>query len=216
VLPRRCRCRELATPSAQCWHPITMRQQSLFAIREIPEGLIFKSDFLTFQEERDLLALLQTLPFDEFKLHGVAAKRRVLHFGLRYALDRRVLSTAPEIPSQFEPVRRRAAAFAGIAPDDFSQILVNEYRPGAGIGWHHDSPTFGIVAGISLGATCTMRFQHGSKEQRRTSSLELPSRSMYLLTADARNLWQHGIAPIRELRYSITMRTLRKQSSDND
>jgi hypothetical protein len=64
-----------------------MRQQSLFAIREIPKGLIFKSDFLTFQEERDLLALLQTLPFDEFKLHGVAAKRRVLHFGLRYALD---------------------------------------------------------------------------------------------------------------------------------
>jgi alkylated DNA repair dioxygenase AlkB len=193
-----------------------MRQQSLFAIREIPEGLIFKSDFLSFQEERDLLALLQTLPFYEFKLHGVAAKRRVLHFGLRYALDSRVLSTAPEIPSQFEPIRRRAAAFAGIASDDFSQTLVNEYRPGAGIGWHHDSPTFGIVAGISLGATCTMRFQRGSSEQRRTSALELPSRSMYLLTGDARNLWQHGIAPIRELRYSITMRTLRKQSSDND
>ena len=193
-----------------------MRQQSLFAIREIPEGLVFKPDFLTVQEERDLLALPQTLPFCVFELHGVAGKRRVLHFGLRDALDSRVLSTAPEIPSQFEPVRRRAAAFAGVAPDDFSQILVNEYRPGAGIGWHHDSPIFGIVAGISLGATCTMRFQHGSGEERRTSELELPSRSIYLLTGEARNLWQHRIAPIHELRYSITMRTLRKQSSDND
>jgi alkylated DNA repair protein (DNA oxidative demethylase) len=193
-----------------------MRQQSLFTIREIAEGLLFQSDFLTVQEERDLLALLQTLPFYEFKLHGVAAKRRVLHFGLRYALDSRVLSTAPEIPSQFEPVRRRAAAFAGVAPDDFSQILVNEYRPGAAIGWHHDSPPFGIVAGISLGATCTMRFQHGSGEERRTAAQELPSRSIYVLTGDARNLWQHRIAPVRELRYSITFRTLRKQSSDND
>jgi alkylated DNA repair dioxygenase AlkB len=193
-----------------------MRQQALFAVREIPEGLIFKPDFLSVKEERDLFALLKTLPFYEFKLHGVAAKRRVLHFGLRYALESRVLSTAPEIPSQFEPIRHRAAAFAGVAPKEFSQILVNEYRPGAGIGWHHESPAFGIVAGISLGATCTMRFQEGSGEQRRTSELELPSRSIYLLTGEARNLWQHRIAPIHELRYSITMRTLRKQSSDND
>jgi alkylated DNA repair protein (DNA oxidative demethylase) len=193
-----------------------MRQKSLFAIREIPEGLIFEPDFLTVQEERDLFALLQTTPFYEFKLHGVAAKRRVLHFGLRCALESRVLSTAPEIPSEFEPLRRRAAEFAGVAPDEFSQILVNEYWPGAGIGWHHDSPAFGIVAGISLGATCTMRFQHGSGEERRTAALELPSRSIYLLTGDARNLWQHRIAPIDKLRYSITMRTLRKQASDND
>jgi alkylated DNA repair dioxygenase AlkB len=170
-----------------------MRQQSLSTTREIPEGLVFKPDFLTVQEEHDLLAVLQTLPFYEFKLHGVAAKRRVLHFGLRYALESRVLSKASEIPSQFEPIRRRAADLAGVARDDFSQILVNEYRPGAGIGWHHDSPAFGIVAGISLGATCTMRFQHGSGEERRTSEVELPSRSIYLLAGEARNLWQHRI-----------------------
>jgi alkylated DNA repair dioxygenase AlkB len=193
-----------------------MSQKSLFDVREIPEGLLFKPDFLTVQEEHDLIALLQTLPFYEFKLHGVAAKRRVLHFGLRYALESRVLSPAPEIPMEFEPLRRRAAEFAGVVPNEFSQILVNEYRPGAGIGWHHDSPAFGIVAGISLGATCTMRFQHGSGEDRRTAAVELPSRSIYLLTRDARNLWQHRIAPIHELRYSITMRTLRNQSGDNN
>ena len=135
-----------------------MRQPSLFAVREIPKGLVFKPDFLNVEEERELLAWLRTLPFYEFKLHGVAAKRRVLHFGLCYALASRVVSTAPEIPSQVEPLRRRAAEFASIASDGFSQILVNEYRPGAGIGWHHDSPALGIVAGISLGATCTMRF----------------------------------------------------------
>src|ERR1700730_12541508 len=187
-----------------------MSQKLLFAVREIPQGLLFKPDFLTVEEEHDLFALLQTLPFYEFKLHGVAAKRRVLHFGLRYAFESRVLSAAPEIPSEFEPLRLRAAAFAGVASDDFSQILVNEYRPGAGIGWHHDSPAFGIAAGISLGATCTLRFQHSSGEDRRTAAVELPSRSIYLLTGDARNLWQHRIAPVEELGYSIPMRTLRK------
>jgi hypothetical protein len=94
-----------------------MRQRSLFTIREIPEGLIFKPDFLTVQEGCDLFAFLQTLPFSEFKLHGVAAKRRVLHFGLRYALESRVLSTAPEIPVQFEPIWRRAAAVACLLLD---------------------------------------------------------------------------------------------------
>jgi alkylated DNA repair dioxygenase AlkB len=140
-----------------------MRQQTLFAVREIPEGLTFKPDFLSVQEERDLFALLQTLPFYEFKLHGESAERRVLHFGLRYALEGRVLSTAPEIPPQFEPMRRRAAAFAGVAPNEFWQILVDEYRPGAGMGWHHDSPAFGIVAASRLGqhAPCVSKLGGG-------------------------------------------------------
>jgi hypothetical protein len=44
-------------------HPVGMRQQSLFAVRETPRGLLFKADFLTVQEERELLALWQTLSF---------------------------------------------------------------------------------------------------------------------------------------------------------
>jgi hypothetical protein len=69
-----------------------MRQQSLFAVREVPKGFVFESNFLTVQEERELLAVVQALPFHEFKLYGVTAKRRVMHFGLRYALEGRVLS----------------------------------------------------------------------------------------------------------------------------
>ena len=193
-----------------------MRQSSLFATREIPDGLIFEPDFLSRAEEQELLQVIQHMPFYEFELHGVAAKRRVIHFGLRYALDKRVLSNAPELPAEFGPLRARAAAIAGIAAEDFSQILVNEYPPGAGIGWHHDSPPFRIVAGISLGADCAMRFQAGSGEQRRTAEVELPRRSLYLLTGDARELWQHRISPMKELRYSITMRTFRKESPKNN
>jgi alkylated DNA repair dioxygenase AlkB len=80
---------------------------------------------------------------------------------------------------------------------------------GAGIGWHHDSPAFGIVAGIALGATLHNAVSTWEGEDRHTAAVELPSRSIYLLTGDARDLWQHRIAPIHELRYSVTMRTLR-------
>lgn len=193
-----------------------MRQQALFAIREVPQGFVFQPGFLTVQEEQDLLAFMDSLPFYEFKLHGVAAKRRVIHFGMRYALATRVLGPAPEIPAQLLPIQARAAAHAGVSPGDFSQLLINKYPPGAGIGWHHDSPPFGIVAGISLGATCTMRFQAGEGNQRRTAAVELPPRSIYLLTGEARELWQHRIAPIDALRYSITLRTLRHIPADND
>jgi DNA oxidative demethylase len=145
-----------------------VRQKSLFAIREIPEGLIFKPDFLTVQEERDLFALLQTMPFYEFKLHGVAAKRRVLHFGLRYALESRVLSTAPEIPSQFEPLRRRAAEFAGVAPDEFSQILVTNTGQAQALAGITTRPLLELWQASHLGrhAPCAFNMAAGESAER--------------------------------------------------
>ena len=37
--------------------------------------------------------------------------------------------------------------------------LINEYRPGAPIGWHRDAPQYDIVGGISLLSTCRMKFR---------------------------------------------------------
>ena len=86
---------------------------------------------------------------------------------------------------------------------------MTEYSSGAGIGWHRDAPPFGIIAGISLAGTCKMRFQKGTGADRIVSELVLPPRSMYLLTGSARKEWQHSIPPTKELRYSITFRTMR-------
>jgi alkylated DNA repair dioxygenase AlkB len=95
-------------------------------------------------------------------------------------------------------------------PDAFPEALVTEYQPGAGIGWHRDAPPFGIVTGISLAGTCRMRFQKGTGPARQVSAIELPPRSIYLLTGSARKDWQHTIPPTKELRYSITFRTLKQ------
>lgn len=177
---------------------------------DLPEGLIFRPDFLTSAEEVDLLESIRALDFREFQMKGVTAKRRIAHFGWHYSFESYRLTPAAGIPPAFLPVRDRAAAFAGIQSDSFAEALVTEYRPGAGIGWHRDAPPFGIVAGISLAGSCRMRFQRGTGADRQTAALELPPRSMYLLTGSARKEWQHTIPPTKELRYSLTFRTLRR------
>jgi alkylated DNA repair dioxygenase AlkB len=130
---------------------------------------------------------------------------------LRYAFTSHRLTPASEIPHEFCAIRARAAKLAGVEPDSFSEVLVTEYPPGAGIGWHRDAPPFGIIAGISLAANCTMRFRKGIAGNRETSALELPRRSLYALAGIARTEWQHSISPIADLRYSITFRTLRQK-----
>ena len=175
-----------------------------------PPGLIFVPEFLTETEESDLLAFIHRIEFRTLQMHGVTAKRRIKQYGWHYAFQSYQLTPADPIPAEFTNIRRCAAALASIDPSEWAEALVTEYATGAGIGWHRDAPAFGIVAGLSLGGACRMRFQTGSGTGRTTYVLELPPRSIYLLTGEIRAKWQHMIPPTKELRYSITFRTLRK------
>jgi alkylated DNA repair protein (DNA oxidative demethylase) len=145
-------------------------------------------------------------------MHGVVAKRRIVHFGVRYAFTSHQLSPAPAIPQTFKTIRARAAAIADIDPNEFSEVLVTEYRAGAGIGWHRDAPPFGIIAGISLAENRRLRSQRGRKSNRKTASIDLPRRSMYLRAGEVRSEWEHSIPAISHLRYSITFRTVKPGS----
>jgi len=174
----------------------------------LPNGFVLAPDFLTESEEAELLPLISGLSFDSVRMRGVVAKRRVAQFGLHYSFETFRLTPAPPLPPQFHHIRRRAAESAGVSAEDFAETLVTEYPPGAGIGWHRDAPAFDIVAGISIAGSCRMRFQRGMGADRVTSAVILPRRSLYLLTGPARFKWQHTIPPVRELRYSITFRTL--------
>jgi len=176
----------------------------------LPPGLIFLPEFLTSTEEHDLLGLIRAIDFRTLEMHGVTAKRRIKQFGWHYAFESYRLIPTDPIPSDFITIGARSAELAGIDPSGWAEVLVTEYPTGAGIGWHRDAPAFGIVAGISLLGSCRMRFQAGIGAARVTRAIELPPRSLYLLTGEVRTKWQHMIPPIRELRYSITFRTLRK------
>jgi alkylated DNA repair protein (DNA oxidative demethylase) len=144
-------------------------------------------------------------------MRGVAARRRVVHYGWHYSFDTFRATPGPPIPEFLFGLRGRLAEFVSVAPDELAEALVTEYSPGAGIGWHRDAPPFGIVAAVSLAGSCRMRFRRGEVRHWETAEIELPPRSAYAILGEARSKWQHGIPPAKELRYSITFRTMRKK-----
>jgi alkylated DNA repair dioxygenase AlkB len=116
------------------------------------------------------------------------------------------LRSSDPIPDFLLSLRRKAADIAGASMDSFQQVLINEYEPGAGIGWHRDKPMFRQVVGFSLGAQCTMRFRLKRGLDWERASLHVHPRSAYLLDGPARWDWEHSIPPTNGLRYSVTFR----------
>jgi alkylated DNA repair protein (DNA oxidative demethylase) len=175
-----------------------------------PVGLVYQPDLLTRAEERQVLDVLEAMEFHTITMHGQTARRTVRHFGLDYGYESWKLEPTEPLPRGLGWLQQRAGALAGLDPEDFAQILVSRYPPGATIGWHRDAPMFGPkVVGISLAAACRMRFQRGKGDARQVAEVTLEPRSAYVLAGAARFAWQHSIPPTKALRYSITFRTLK-------
>jgi alkylated DNA repair dioxygenase AlkB len=177
----------------------------------LPPGFDYYPDFLAPQEEAGLLELVQAIALHPFLFQGYTAKRLVASFGWDWNFERRQLSPGKTVPPAFEPLVKKAAAFLGLQPAAFAELLVTEYPPGAVINWHRDAPPFALIAGISLAADCTFRLRPQDKELQlrgATRSLVVARRSLYVLQGAARSEWQHSTAPVTQTRWSITLRTL--------
>jgi alkylated DNA repair protein (DNA oxidative demethylase) len=185
-------------------------QPDLFAAPStLPEGLVYRPEFISAEEEQDLARRIAELPLKPFEFHGFQGNRRTVSFGFQYMFDGSGLRKAEDIPDFLQPVRDRAAGLAGVAADSIQHVLLIEYAPGAGIGWHRDRPVFGDVVGISLLAPARLRFRRKQGEKWERAALIAEPRSAYLLTGPAREQWEHSIPEMDALRYSITFRTLR-------
>jgi alkylated DNA repair dioxygenase AlkB len=194
---------------------------SLFA-PDTPDGFDYREDFISAAEEAALLDAITRVEFSDFEMRGVVARRRVAFFGASY--DQGDAPALP-IPEFLAPLIERASTWAGVQPAAFAMALINQYPPGAPIGWHRDAPQYDIVFGVSLVSACRMRFRPyaspatkvrlkpdtTSERGRRTATNEivLTPRSAYVMKGDARSDYEHSIPPVAELRYSITFRTLR-------
>jgi len=176
--------------------------------RVVPEGFRYEEDIVSEAEEAALAASLAMLELKPFEFHGHLGNRRVAAFGLRYDYSRRSVETADRFPSFLTDLRNRVAKFAGRGVDEFQQGGVNQYPPGAGIGWHKDKPQFGVVVGVSLLALATMRFRRKEGNRWLRMSQRVLPRSIYILEGEARTMWEHSIPAVDALRYSITFRTL--------
>jgi len=174
----------------------------------LPEGLRYRPELLTPDEETILVSMLKGLPFREFEFQGFLGKRRVVSFGWRHDFNGGGLQKTEAIPAFLLPLRERAAAFAELPASHLAHVLLTEYRPGAAIGWHKDRSVFGDVVGVSLlsGANLRMRCRFGRGWRR--ALLKLDPRSAYLLRGPVRAQWEHSIPSVERLRYSVTFRTL--------
>src|SRR5579872_1353331 len=184
-------------------------QADLFAAPPgLPEGFRYHAEVLSAGEEEALAGELGALPFKPFDFQGFLANRRVVSFGYRYDYGSRAVVEAAPFPAFLEPLRRKVAALFGRPAEAFQQVLINEYQPRAGIGWHRDKAQFDEVAGVSLLHPCNLRFRRKSGATWERASLTIEPRSAYLLSGPARMIWEHSIPVLERLRYSITLRTL--------
>lgn len=183
------------------------------ASTDLPAGFSYIPDFLSESDERELIRFIQTLSFNEIRMHGVVAKRRTVHFGWLYGYESWKITPGPPIPNELMPLRERAAGLIEQAPDMIEEVLVTDYPPGAGIGWHRDAPMFGpVVVGISLLGAARFRFRRRIADAEAVAETFIQPRSAYILSGEARSAWQHSISATKERRYSITFRTLKRPS----
>lgn len=179
-----------------------------------PPGLAYELEFLPKEEEVLLLERIASLTLHEARYLAFTAKRRIASFGAEYDFQSNQLHAAPPLPDFLLPLRARVAAWAKLAAERFTHALITEYRPGTALGWHRDTPNFGIVTGVSLRTACRMRFRpypHRRAQKRSDKKgfdLLLEPRSVYAFREDVRWRWQHSVPPTPDLRYSITFRTL--------
>jgi alkylated DNA repair dioxygenase AlkB len=145
-------------------------------------------------------------------------RRRVQHYGYKYNYRERSVHQDDylgPLPEWSRPALGAVERFFDRTPD---QMIVNEYKPGQGIGAHIDCvPCFGpVVASLSLGSGTTIRLRRGVD----SIDVYLPKRSLLVLTGDARYHWLHSIAPVetdyvdgsvvaRGTRVSLTLRTVK-------
>jgi alkylated DNA repair dioxygenase AlkB len=174
----------------------------------LPQGMSYFEEIISAAEQEWLLNEIRKLPFSPFEFRGFTGKRRVVSLGWKYDFNRTRLLPAPPIPDFIIELGNRAALAVHGKSSAFEQVLISEYQPGAGIGWHKDRPVFDEVIGVSLLAACRFRLRRKMERGWQRQAFVAAPRSAYFLSGPSRWDWEHSIPPVAALRYSITFRKL--------
>ncbi|XP_057963933.1 alkylated DNA repair protein ALKBH8 homolog isoform X2 [Malania oleifera] len=179
-------------------------------------GLYLLHDFVTAEEEMELLASVDDMPWKSL------SKRRVQHYGFEFCYETRNINTKEhlgELPSFVSLILERISSFPKLGNAEdlvLDQLTVNEYPPGVGLSPHIDTHSAfeGSIFSLSLAGSCVMEFRrysegawlprHASDPDKKLEDPEncstvvrraiyLPPRSMLLLSGEARYAWHHYI-----------------------
>jgi len=189
---------------------------------KLPPGFVYEREFLTLTEERELIAHFAELELEPAAYHEYTARRKTASFGLGAGFVSNLATPRQPAPDYLQALAEKVALHFGLSPRVFPHALVTEYPPGAPIGWHRDAPPFARIYGVSLGSDCSFRLRPhipGSigTDRRATAGLHAREsvikltaerRSLYLMAGPSRSHWEHSIPPVKETRYSVTLRSL--------
>jgi alkylated DNA repair dioxygenase AlkB len=197
----------LPRPSRIDAGPALTGQADLFAA-PLLGGLTYAEEVIDAEQEAALIKAVGRVEVEPFRFQGWTGKRLTASFGWHYDFDRASFGETTPIPDWLLELRAATAAFSKLDPAALVQVLVTRYDPGAGIGWHRDRPIFEHVVGVSLGAPAVLRLRRRIAGGFERQALPLAARSAYHLSGEARHGWEHSIAPIAAMRWSITFRSL--------
>lgn len=184
----------------------------------MPEGFRYYPDIISQAEETELIAEISKEQLHTFIFQGFEAKRKVASFGYDWNFQSRTLTPGRAVPASLTPLIEKVARRLQLTPEEFEEVLLTEYPAGSVINWHRDAPPFDLIAGISLLSDCTFRLRpHDKNKQIRSSIISIPvkRRSLYVLQGVCRTDWQHSISPVKNLRFSVTLRTLRHREAES-
>ena len=95
----------------------------LFDIPILP-GLDCRNSFITEAEERALIAHIDEAELSPFRFQRWTGKRLTHSSGWSYDFETGRFSPTEPIPEWLEPIKNRAAHFAGLDPADLVQVLL--------------------------------------------------------------------------------------------
>lgn len=149
-------------------------------------GLVLVRDFVSEDEEKVLLTLIDGTPWDRL------ARRRVQHYGKKFSYKNRTVdldSNATDIPKEMNTVLSHMSKIDDVGPLD--QVTVNEYTAGVGLSPHVDTHSaFGdTICSLSLAGGVAMVFRRDGEQK----AVYLPPRSLLIMQGESRWAWEHYI-----------------------
>lgn len=171
-------------------------------------GLFLIEDLVDEAAQIRLITDIEETSLPPFRFQQWTGRRETASYGLHYDFTASTLSEAEAFPPWLDQLARRVEAVCELPCRSMVHALLTRYPVGAGIGWHRDRAIFGEVLGISLGTEAILRLRRRQPAGFSRYSLRLRPGSLYRLSGEARQLWEHSIVPLTQLRWSITLRTL--------
>ena len=168
------------------------------------------SEFLTDEDSKGLMDLVEKIPYTEVRGRGVAS------YGEPYAYNGAPKAHSKDIPKPILDLIEKCKKQEGQEKCDINEVIVNRYK-GAGsfLVEHSDAEENldpkSLILTVSLGSTRTVTFRDYNSTEGREESLSVAGKSLYSMTKSSQHHWSHRIdadPDIEEVRYSITLRTV--------